>query len=200
MLTEIAQVGLLGLLLSGLFAAAMSSIDSGINALTATVVCDWMSNRQLKVGFSRLLCGLFGAGGILAAVVILYQQSEVYQLIISLSGTFLGLLLGIFLLGMLVKRANPGGVLIGLAAASLTLALAWEHVGGQWYGAFTCLPTVCGGLAGQHLFCGPIPGQAARTGAGAGTAELRPPTISLDFSPDEAISVLGTGEKRVGKS
>ncbi len=154
-LTEIAQVGLLGLLLSGLFAAAMSSIDSGINALTATVVCDWMSNRRLKVGFSRLLCGLFGAGGILAAVLILYQQSEVYQLIISLSGTFLGLLLGIFLLGMLVGRANPGGVLIGLAAGALTLALVWKHVGGQWYGAFTCLPTVAVGWLASTFFAAP---------------------------------------------
>ncbi len=154
-LTEIAQVGLLGLLLSGLFAAAMSSIDSGINALTATVVCDWMSNRQLEVGFSRLLCGVFGAGGILAAVLILYLQSEVYQLIISLSGTFLGLLLGIFLLGMLSKRANGSGVLIGLAAGSLTLALTWTHVGGQWYGAFTCLPTVAVGWLASRYFEAP---------------------------------------------
>ena len=155
MLTEIAQVGLLGLLMSGLFAAAMSSIDSGINALTATVVCDWMSNRQLKVGFSRMLCALFGAGGIVAAVLILYLQSEVYQLIISLSGTFLGLLLGIFLLGLLSKRSNAGGVLIGLAAGSLTLALAWTHVGGQWYGAFTCLPTVAVGWLASRYFEAP---------------------------------------------
>ena len=151
-LTEIPQFGLTGLLVAGLFAAAMSSIDSGINALTATVVCDWMSNRQLKVGFSRLLCALFGAGGILAAVLILYLQSEVYQLIISLSGTFLGLLLGIFLLGMLSKRSNAAGVLIGLAAGSLTLALVWTHVGGQWYGAFTCLPTVAVGWLASYFF------------------------------------------------
>ncbi len=154
-LSEITQVGLLGLLLSGLFAAAMSSIDSGINALTATVVCDWMSNRQLKVQFSRVLCGLFGTGGILSAVFILYQRSEVYQLIISLSGTFLGLLLGIFLLGMLVKRANPGGALIGLAAGSMVLAVAWKHVGGQWYGAFTCLPTILVGWISSYWFTPP---------------------------------------------
>ena len=154
-LTELAQVGLLGLLLSGLFAAAMSSIDSGINALTATVVIDWMSNRHLNVSFSRVLCGVFGAGGILSAVLILYLQSEVYKLIISLSGTFLGLLLGIFLLGIFTKRANPSGVLIGLVAGSVALGLAWTKVGGQWYGAFTCIPTVIIGWVASYFFAPP---------------------------------------------
>ena len=63
--TVIPQFGLAGLLLAGLFAAAMSSIDSGINSLTATVVCDWLAGRHPRLWVSRLLCAGFG----LAAVI-----------------------------------------------------------------------------------------------------------------------------------
>lgn len=139
LLLEVAQVGLLGLLMAGLFAAAMSSIDSGINALTAAVVYDWIPGRRLQVSFSRLLSVLFGAAAIVAAIMILYQRSEVYTLVISTSGTLLGMVLGMFLLGMLIKRANAGGLLVGLMASVVALLFAWGHVDGTWYGALSCV-------------------------------------------------------------
>ena len=152
---EVAQVGLLGLLMAGLFAASMSSIDSGINALTASIVYDWMPGRQLKVAFSRLLSALFGTAAVISAVVILYQRLEVYDLVISLSGTVLGLLMAVFLLGMLVKRANSGGVWVGLAAGVTVLALTWNHVDGTWHGAMSCLPTFFAGWATSYFFPSP---------------------------------------------
>ena len=133
----------------------MSSIDSGINALTASIVYDWMPGRQLKVAFSRLLSALFGTAAVISAVVILYQRLEVYDLVISLSGTVLGLLMAVFLLGMLVKRANSGGVWVGLAAGVTVLALTWNHVDGTWHGAMSCLPTFFAGWATSYFFPSP---------------------------------------------
>lgn len=168
-LSELSVAGLAGLLLASLFAAAMSSIDSGINSLTATLVCDWLPGRDLSVGFSRLLSLAFGTVAVISALVILYQRSEVYRSIIAISGTFLGLLLGVFLLGMLVRSANTGGAIVGLVFGLLTLILVWDRVDVNWYGAVTCLPTWSVGWLASYLFPGPPSAQIDGLVVGCGT-------------------------------
>ncbi|MFH1920229.1 MAG: sodium/solute symporter [Planctomycetota bacterium] len=153
-LAELPYAGLTGLLLAGLFAAVMSTIDSGINSLTAVVVYDWLSGRDLPVAWSRFLCGLFGAAVIGAALVASRMDKHVIDIIIGIAGSFLGLLLGVFLVGMLVRRANTGGALVGLAAGAMSLAFVWTQtsIHGWWYGAYTCLPTFGVGVLASYLF------------------------------------------------
>jgi SSS family solute:Na+ symporter len=169
--TKLPQVGLTGVLIAGLFAAAMSTMDSGINSLTAVVVYDWLSGRDVSVGFSRLLCGWFGVGVIGAALIAPLLGEHVIGIITTIAGTFLGLLLGLFLLGMLVPRANAAGATVGLLAGVLSLAIAWTltnrphwwygviipeswpraSVPHWWYGAYTCLPTFGIGALASYL-------------------------------------------------
>ena len=59
--TQVAGVGLTGLMLAGLFAAAMSTIDSGINGVASVMVYDWLGGKQLPVSVSRLLSVFLGA-------------------------------------------------------------------------------------------------------------------------------------------
>lgn len=160
-LTELSRPGLSGLLLAGLFAAVMSTIDSGINSLTAVVVYDWLSGRDLPVAFSRALCGLFGLTVVGAALLAPCLGEHVIDIISVIAGSFLGLLLGVFLMGLLVPRANAGGAVVGLAAGAVGLAAAWTRsdVSGWWYGAFTCLPTFVMGVAASCLFPRPRPEQ-----------------------------------------
>ena len=155
-------VGLAGLLLAGLFAAVMSTIDSGINSLSAVVAYDWLSGRRFSVLASRLLCVLFGILVIAASLLVLVAsryQENVIDIIFILAGTFLGLLLGVFLLGMLSSRANTPGALVGLVAGALSLAFVWTqtNIHGWWYGAYTCLPTFGVGLLASRLFPPPPP-------------------------------------------
>jgi Na+/proline symporter len=157
--TQIRQVGLVGLLVAGLFAAAMSTVDSGINSLTAVVVYDWLSGRELRVLYSRLLCGVFGIAVIGAALVVPYLGPNVIGMITTIAGTFLGLLLGAFLLGMLVPRANAPGAFVGLLSATAILAavMIWTDVPLWWYGAFTCFPTFFVGWLASYAFPPPAP-------------------------------------------
>jgi len=159
--TVLGQVGLVGLLVAGLFAAAMSTVDSGINSLTAVVVYDWLSGRELRVAYSRLLCGLFGICVIGAALVVPYLASNVIGMITTIASTFLGLLLGVYLLGLLVPRANGAGALIGLLAGAATLGavILWTHVPHWWYGAFTCFPALLVGWLASYAFDPPRPEQ-----------------------------------------
>ena len=156
-MSELPQVGLMGLFLAGLFAAAMSSVDSGINWLTALVVTDWLSNRKMKLGFSRILCFTFGAGVILTAVILQTWESNVFDTVMMIAGTFFGPLLGIFLLGIFVKRANAQGAAAGFLAS--VLAVGWvlwtkdtNQISHWWYAAFGCLPMLVTGALVSLLF------------------------------------------------
>ncbi len=160
-ITVLPHAGVIGLLVAGLFAAAMSTIDSGINSLTAVLVYDWLSGRELRLVWSRLLCGLFGIAVIGAAMVVPYLDPRVIGMITWIAGTFLGLLLGLYLLGLFVPRANAPGAFVGLlcATAGLTAVILWTDVPNWWYGAFTCLPTFFVGWLASYAFAPPPPGK-----------------------------------------
>jgi SSS family transporter len=158
--TELVYSGVLGLLLAGLFAAVMSSISSGINSLSALMVCDWLSGRRPGIRLSRLLSAAFGLATILAALIVPSIGEHVFDIIIKLSGAFFGPLLGLFLVGMLVPRANAAGAGIGLLAGAISLALVNQtSISPWWYGAFTCVPTFVVGVLASFCFPPPTPGQ-----------------------------------------
>lgn len=149
----IPQFGLAGLLLAGLFAAAMSSIDSGINSLSGTVVCDWLSGQHPNVWLSRLLSAGFGAAAVITGLALQQFGGNVFRVLMVIAGTFLGMLLGVFLLGMLVRRAGTASALIGFASGVLCVSLAmWTGVGELWFGAIACVPTFLVGALASMLF------------------------------------------------
>lgn len=136
MSTELPVRGLTGLVIAGLFGAAMSSIDSGINSLTAVVVHDWIPRRAGSLRFSRLLTGVFGVGITLAALLMPFLGDYVIEMLTKLVGTFLGLILAVLLMGMLVRRSTTLGALLGLAAGASGVAVVWmiPAVAHWWYG------------------------------------------------------------------
>jgi len=159
--TQLPKIGLLGLILAGLFAAAMSTIDSGINAVISVIVYDWLSGRQLPLRISRTLTGLLGIVVIAAALIVPRFGDNVLQIINVIAGTALGLLLAMFLLGMFLSRANLPGVLAGLAAgvASLAFVRIYTEIPNWWYGAFTIVPTFVVGAGASLLW--PQPHESA---------------------------------------
>jgi SSS family solute:Na+ symporter len=167
-LKHVPYPGLVGLLLAGLFAASMSSIDSGINSLTATVVCDWLPEHRLGLRVSRLLCIGFGIAAILISIMLApFKDTPVFSWIMRIAGTFLGPLLAVFLLGMYVRRANAAGVLAGMAAGMVALGVALWYTAGQlsewWFGAVTCVPTFVVGAAASLLFAAPSESELRNT-------------------------------------
>jgi SSS family transporter len=154
---ELPSIGLTGLLVAGLFGAAMSSIDSGINSMTAVVVYDWLPDRTVSVGFSRVMGGVFGVCITIAALLMPYLGEFVIEMITKIAGTFLGLLLGVYLLGMFVSRANASGALLGLVAGAAVLAIVWTQtpIAHWWYGGVTLGTTFVAGTLSSYLFAPP---------------------------------------------
>ncbi len=118
--------GVSGLLITALFAAAMSSMDSGINCISTVIIHDFVKplrtvpgddQRDLKL--ARILTFALGA---LATGAAFYVSSfahllKAYTSIISL---FNAPILAIFLLGMLTQRARFAPWLLASALAIAT--------------------------------------------------------------------------------
>jgi SSS family transporter len=158
--TELGYPGLIGLLLAGLFTTVMGSISSGLSSLSALLVCDWLPGRAAGLRTSRLVSAVFGAVTVGMALVVPYLGEHVFDIIIRISGALFGPLLGLFVLGAAVRRANARGALIGLAAGGVSLALIFpSEINAWWYGAFTCLPTLAVGAGASLLFPAPPAGK-----------------------------------------
>lgn len=127
--------GLAGFVIAGLLAAAMSTLDSSINASAATATNDFYrrfykkdltEKHYLKVG--RLFSMLFGALMIVVALIIHYSRTETLADLQSLLISVLsGGLLALFWLGFFSRRVNSAVAAISVALAILA-SILWLFV------------------------------------------------------------------------
>jgi SSS family transporter len=157
--TQLPGRGLVGLILAGLLAAAMSTIDSGINGVTSVIVFDWMQGKQLSLRLSRLLSAGLGLTVIGAALLVPVLGDTVIGIITAIAGICLGMLLAVFLLGLFDPRANLPGILIGQGAGLISLIAVWvfTDIPTWWFGAFTMIPTCVVGALASLPFAAPCP-------------------------------------------
>ena len=153
-ITQVPGVGLTGLILAGLFAAAMSTIDSGINAVTSVIVYDWLGGRGLPLKVSRIFTAVLGVLVIVAAIFVPRIGKTVLDIIMVIAGTCLGILLAVYLLGMFSRSANLPGVLIGVAAGftCFLFVLFCTDIPKWWFGAFAIFPTIIVGAVASRGF------------------------------------------------
>lgn len=117
-------VGVVGLILSALIAAAFSSLDSDLNCLSAICLEDyylrWRPNtpedKQMKL--SRLFTALAGVGAIGVALFYVAAGGQgVLGIIFTLYAIFSGGIAGMFLLGIFSRKANRKGIYVGIMAS-----------------------------------------------------------------------------------
>jgi len=115
--------GLSGLIITGIFAAAMSSMDSGINSLSTVLVNDFikplrptMGDERSNVMLARVLTLAVGAFATGVSFVV-SQIEDILQASSTFLSLFAGPILALFLLGILTRRTNFWGWLVGTAVA-----------------------------------------------------------------------------------
>ena len=122
--------GLRGLLIAGVLAAAMSSTDSALGALSSSAVVDiykpYIRKKATEKHYlrvSRWFVVFFGA--ILVAIAVASRNVEgVLWLGLKIGSFTYGALLGIFLLGTLVKRgSNLGNIIAMFTSVPVTLTI-----------------------------------------------------------------------------
>jgi len=122
-------VGLLGLMIAAIFAAAMSASAGELNALaTATIidfyrrlfVTDASDAHYLAVSKSTtIFWGLFACGVAMYAA----NQGSLIEVVNRYGSIFYGSLLGVFMLAILTRRATARGAFVGLIAGMVVVLL-----------------------------------------------------------------------------
>ena len=134
-------IGLVGLLIAAVFAAAMSSIAAELNALSATTVIDFY-RRHLRpeasdrhyLFVSKLSTAFWG---VFATVFALYAANlgSLIEVVNQVGSYFYGSLLGVFVLAIAVPRATANGAFWGLLAGMGTVGVvgATTDISYIWY-------------------------------------------------------------------
>ena len=127
-MTEL-PVGVVGIIISALLAAAISSLDSDLNCLAAVGVDDYYkrfrpdSTDEQRVKVGKILVVLSGIGAIgVASLYVSAGSKGVLGTVFALYAIFSGGIAGMFLLGIFVPRANKQGLYVGVAASVLFTA------------------------------------------------------------------------------
>ncbi|MGE3277527.1 MAG: sodium:solute symporter [Vicinamibacterales bacterium] len=122
-------IGLVGLLIAAIFAAAMSTISAELASLSTATVIDfyrrWVNadapDQQL-LWVSRLATGFWG---IFASVVAIYaaELGSLIEVVNRFGSYFYGSILGVFILAIVWKRASGHAAFFGLIGGMATVAL-----------------------------------------------------------------------------
>ena len=150
-------IGLVGLLIAAIFAAAMSSAAAELNALSTASVIDFYRRHYRKEAsdahYLRVSKVATGFWGVFAGVTALFVTNlgSLIEVVNLLGSYFYGSLLGVFVLAVGFRRATAGdafrGLIGGMAAVGLVATMT--DVSYLWYNAVGVV-AVCliGGLPG----------------------------------------------------
>ena len=137
-LIDYVPAGILGLMIAVIFAAAMSSLDSELTALSSATVIDLYqrhfrpdASEQHLLWVSKLATLFWGSFG---CVVALYagQLGSLLEAVNQVGSFFYGSLLGVFLLAFLVKSANGNGAFWGLLAGMASVFVVAQTTNISW--------------------------------------------------------------------
>jgi SSS family solute:Na+ symporter len=124
-------VGVKGFIIAALIAAAISTIASDINCLSAIGVEDFYSrfNKKLtdkkKLRMAKIIIVVSGLLSAVIATIYYYWGGEgVLGVVFGLYAIFSAGIVGMFLLGILIPKANEKGLYVGMIACILFTAWA----------------------------------------------------------------------------
>jgi Na+/proline symporter len=133
--------GISGLLIAAILAAAMSNLSAALNSLSSTSMLDFylrvnpQVDEQRKLRLSRISTLIWAVVLFGLAILSLHKISRVIEVGLSIASVAYGALLGVFLLGVLTRKANENGAMAGMIvgfAASLFIWLG-TPVPWTWY-------------------------------------------------------------------
>lgn len=145
--------GLKGLLIAGLFAASMSSLDSSMNSLSSVLVNDYYKRFVSGVTevkallLARVTTFALGVLGTLGAVyVAMTNNKTLFEAFVSLLSFAGSGLTGIFLLGTMTKRANGIGAFSGAILSGIVMYfITKSDIHGYMHAVFGCFTAFFGG-------------------------------------------------------
>src|SRR5256884_2191520 len=155
--------GISGLLIAAILAAAMSNLSAALNSLSSSSIMDFyvrlrpQSDERTRMRLSRLSTFFWALLLFGLAVLSLHKVGRVVEVGLQIASVAYGALLGVFLLGVLTRRANQSGTMLGmLCGFSVELYIwLWTRVPWTWYVMIGTVVTFAVGYAASAVFRSP---------------------------------------------
>jgi SSS family transporter len=165
-------MGVTGLIIAGIFAAAMSTLSGTINSVATLVTVDFYNrilpspSQERSLRFAEWMSVVIGAIGMgLALILSRYDIHSLLDTTIELAGLLGGGFAGAYTLGMFTRRANSAGVSIGVASAIVVTVTAWAMnlVHPYFYLGVSIFVCIVVGYCASYLFPAPTRSLAGLT-------------------------------------
>jgi SSS family transporter len=182
-------VGIAGLLVAAILAAAMSNLSAALNSLSSTTVVDFYMHwrpeaddrERMMISRSSTVVWALVLFAVAVYSVFAGGKGHVVEVGLSIASVAYGALLGVFLLGTLTRYATQGGAVVGMIFGFALNLLLWldpnpiplgpvtiPHVAFTWYVLIGSIVTFAIGSAASLL----LPGDRARRGRGKSVARV----------------------------
>jgi solute:Na+ symporter, SSS family len=130
-----------GLLVAAILAAAMSNLSAALNSLSSSTMLDFyfrirpQTDERQRVHLSRLTTVMWAIVLFALAVLCLNRVGRVVEVGLQIASIAYGALLGVFLLGVLTRRANQNGAIFGMLCGFSIELYLWKFtiVPWTWY-------------------------------------------------------------------
>ncbi len=128
-------IGVAGLLVAAILAAAMSNLSAALNSLSSTTVVDFYMHwrpaaddrERMMISRSSTVIWAFVLFAIAVYSVHAGGKGHVVEIGLSIASVAYGALLGVFLLGTLTRYATQTGAILGMIAGFALNILLWLH-------------------------------------------------------------------------
>jgi SSS family solute:Na+ symporter len=155
-------VGAVGLALVALFAAAMSSLDSVINSLSASTMDDFVrrfrGNKDwddaTELTYSRLLTVFWGAATLIMSFFVADIATTILVAINKVGSLINGPVLAVFALGICSTRTTGTGACAGLLLGFILNLSLWQFapsISWLWWNVFGFIATCVSAWLVSHL-------------------------------------------------
>jgi len=152
--------GISGLLIAAILTAAMSNLSAALNSLSSTSMLDFYlrANPQVdelrKLRLSRVSTIIWAVVLFGLAILSLHKVSRVIEVGLSIASVAYGALLGVFLLGVLTRKTNQQGAMVGMLCGFLVELYIWLRtpVPWTWYVAIGTIVTFAVGYLTSLLW------------------------------------------------
>jgi SSS family transporter len=168
-------IGVAGLLVAAILAAAMSNLSAALNSLSSTTVVDFYMHwrpeaderERMLISRSSTVVWAFVLFGVAVYSVFAGGKGHVVEVGLSIASVAYGALLGVFLLGTLTRYATQTGAILGMICGFALNLLLWlspgvikvgpitiPHIAFTWYVLIGSIVTFVVGSVASFIFRG----------------------------------------------
>jgi solute:Na+ symporter, SSS family len=154
--------GISGLLIAAILAAAMSNLSAALNSLSSSSIVDFYLRRRPNAGEQRRMfisraATIFWGLVLFSLAIVSRRGGRVVEVGLSIASVAYGALLGVFLLGVLTRRANEAGTMVGMFVGFVLNLYIWQFtkIPFTWYVMIGSAVTFAVGYISSLMFADP---------------------------------------------